>query len=138
MTNREKYKEEICDIALADDCVAVNRKTLVPCYCSDTHCEDCIAHMLDDNFNSCNHHVIEEWANSEYVEPCPFEKDELVEVSETGKQWFLRYFSHQENGLYYCYDSGYTSQEINEVCPWAYCQKYGTLGGLVKEQNDDK
>lgn len=131
MTNREKFKEEICDIAINGERLAVDRETLEPCACSHIEwCRDCIANGI-----KCND-VIKEWANSEYVEPCHFEDNELVEVSDNGEDWKLRYFSHQENGRVYCYVSGYTNKEAIGTCSWNYCRKYGTLGGLVKEQKE--
>lgn len=128
MTNREKYMKEICDVALSGERVAVNRETLVPCKCGAVSCKKCIANTAN---GLCDYNLIDKWANSEYVEPRPFKKDELVEVSDDGIDWKLRYFSHQEDGLFYCYDGGYTSQEKNMAIPWAYYQKYGTLGGLI-------
>lgn len=125
MTNREKFKEELCDIVITAGSLAVNKRTLKPCKCSCIECMDCIAYNRD-----CRD-AMEEWANSEYVEPCQFKKNELVEVSDDGIKWKLRYFSHQEAGLFYCYDSGYTSQKTDMDFPWVYCQKYGTLGGLI-------
>lgn len=128
MTNREKFKDYILNVAFLQDSIAVDKKTLEPCTCSDIVCSDCIAYE-----GHCRNTILE-WAESEYVEPCPFEKDELVEVSDDGKQWVLRYFSHQEGRYVYCYEFGFTSKEISEICTWKYCRKYGTLGGLVKEQ----
>lgn len=63
---------------------------------------------------------------------CPFEKDELVEVSDDGINWFLRYFVRMKGGKYACTESGYTSKESDFILSWAFCRKYGTLGGLVK------
>ena len=132
MTNREKYKEELCDIAIARKHLAVSNKSLKPCMCNLISCFDCIA---NNNITSCEE-VIREWADSKYVEPCPFEKDELVEVSNDGKNWKLRYFSCKKNGCFYCYREGLTSKDALEVWDWKYYQKYGTLGGLVKEQKE--
>ncbi len=133
MTNREKFKEEILDIACKGLQLGV-KTTGEPIACGDLACEDCICeNCICEN---CNSKKIEEWANSEYVEPCPFERDELVEVSDDGQIWELRYFSHKEKERFYFYESGHTSRETNKVVPWIYCRKYGTLGGLVKENEN--
>lgn len=137
MTNREKFKEEICDIVIDRNLLAVSMKLLKPCKCSMTKCSDCIA---NNNTTSCQK-VMREWANSEYVEPCLFEKDELVEVSQDGKFWVLRYFSHmaQTDSKYVVFMNGLKSTEATyrDLCNYNYCQKYGTLGGLVKENGNE-
>lgn len=78
-----------------------------------------------------------EWLNEEYVEPCQFKKDELVEVSDDGIEWYLRYFYRidetRTNRKFLTSACGKTSKEIDLVTGWKYCRKYGTLGGLVKE-----
>lgn len=126
MTNREKFKEEILDIVVNGENLAVDKRTLEPCACSRIECRNCIVKEAN-----CRK-MIKEWANSEYVDPCEFKPGELVEVSYYGKDWRLRYFSHKEDGRFYCYASGPTSKEA--PLGWNYCRKYGTLGGLVKEQ----
>lgn len=69
----------------------------------------------------------------EEEQKCPFEKDELVEVSDDGIAWDLRHFVRMEDGEYACAYEGYTSKETEYTVRWAHCQKYGTLGGLIKE-----
>ena len=69
----------------------------------------------------------------EEEQKCPFEKDELVEVSDDGICWNIRHFVQMEDGKYACTENGYTSKERKTVIRWLYCQKYGTLGDLIKE-----
>lgn len=66
----------------------------------------------------------------EEEQKCPFEKDELVEVSDDGICWNIRHFVQMEDGKYACTENGYTSKERKTVIRWLYCQKYGTLGDL--------
>ena len=70
----------------------------------------------------------------EETEECPFENDELVEVSDDGISWRLRHFSRMKEGRYYTYGYGYNSSETKEVIDWDYCRKYGTLGELVQKR----
>lgn len=131
MTNREFYKEQILNIACTGSCVCFNKKTNKPDACNNTPCENC----LFQDIGYCDERL-NEWANEEHVEIelCEFEKDELVEVSDNEINWSLRYFSHKEGGAYYCFVNGYKSTDDASVNVWNYCRKYGTLGGLVKEE----
>ena len=65
MTNKEKYGKEILDIACTGDRVAMRNSDNVIVGCRKLEC-------LDFAFNThgkgCND-AIEEWTNSEYVEP---------------------------------------------------------------------
>lgn len=121
MTNREKFKEEILDMACDGMTFAVQKDTNKPVACRDLDCSKCI--FEDD----CNINRFE-WCNAEYIEPCEFEKDELVEVSNDGKNWKLRYFSQMYKGKCYAFVNGNKSTENSEDYPWEYCRKYGTLG----------
>lgn len=76
--------------------------------------------------------ALHKWCNAEYKEPCPFEEGELVEVSDDGKCWYLEYFV-KFTGLYETRE--YKEDELTSE--WTYCQKYGTLGGLVKGEKEN-
>lgn len=77
-----------------------------------------------------------------YVKPCPFEKDELVEVSHDGDVWSLRHFSHIDetvvNGKYRAFAWGSNSKITDCTHGWDFCRKYGTLGGLMEGARMDK
>lgn len=133
MTNKEHFKEEIFEIACEGDSIAVDKRTNKPCGCGGIGCSGC---ALANKIGSCRDALVK-WLDEEYKEPCPFEKDELVEVSYNGKNWCLRYFSHKDNNEYCVFPMGAKSSEKFETVYYQYCRKYGTLGGLVKgEQND--
>lgn len=73
-------------------------------------------------------------------EYCEFEKDELVEVSSDGKGWKIRHFAGMSPNAdypYSVYDAGDTSTDYKFKVCYRYCRKYGTLGGLIKEQAND-
>ncbi len=131
MTNREFYAEQILDIACQRRLFGVDKKTNNPYACRAMVCGDCTFYGKPDCAKQFT-----EWCNSEYIEPCPFEKDELVEVSDDGKEWHLRFFSHIENGVYHTVFAFHKSNETPRTTKWGFCQKYGTLGGLVKESEE--
>ena len=46
MTNREKFAEQILDIACGGSKIAVNKATLEPIKCQALPCEDCLFYVL--------------------------------------------------------------------------------------------
>lgn len=123
MTNREFYKEQILDVVCSGKNFCVDKTNNIVA-CNEIGCNNCLF-----NHKECVP-ATEEWCNAEYIEPHPFEKGELVEVSEDGADWSLRYFSHMKNGIYCVFLKG---EKSGDIISWKYCRKYGTLGGLVKE-----
>jgi hypothetical protein len=65
MTNREKFAEQILDIACKGDSIAVNKVTSEPMRCHGTTCKECLFRFNDNEF--CRD-LRKKWANSEYVE----------------------------------------------------------------------
>lgn len=65
MTNKEKYGNEIIELAIDEGVLAL--KNGEPALCAEIKCEDCDFHKS----NSCEESVynFREWLNSEYVEP---------------------------------------------------------------------
>lgn len=66
MTNREKFAEQILDIACGGSRIAVNKATLEPIACYELECKDCLFNT--HSYVHCGDKT-EKWANSEYVEP---------------------------------------------------------------------
>lgn len=132
MTNKEFYKDQITDISCNGIGFGVNKTTGEILPCSHIRCSKCVFINREDPFG-CDKNK-QKWANQKYKETCPFEKDELVEVSEDGVNWQLRHFSHiDEKGIFAMFINGKTSKETNSKSLWKYCRKYGTLGGLIDE-----
>lgn len=65
MTNREKFAEQILDIACNNDTIAVDKATLEPIACDELACKDCLFNFGNGDCRSAR----KKWANSEYVEP---------------------------------------------------------------------
>lgn len=103
MTNREKFAEQILDIACNGGRLAVNKATLKLTVCSKLECGDCLfnSHGVDD----CGYKA-DEWANSEYVEP-PIDwskvaVDTPILVKDNSDcEWLKRHFAKYENGEVY-------------------------------------
>lgn len=47
MTNREKFAEQILDIACSNDAIAVDKVTLEPIACGKSDCKDCLFNVSD-------------------------------------------------------------------------------------------
>lgn len=113
MTNREKYAEQILDIALAGGSVAVDKKGNI-CRCTDIGCNNCIfAKTKTDDNRSCEKRI-KEWSEQEYVEPpvdwskVPVDTKILVRDSDNEK-WEKRHFAKFKNGKIYAWNDGRSS-----------------------------
>lgn len=73
MTNREKYAEEILDIACTGSSFAIIKGNKIV-RCSGTRCEDCI---FCTRVGKCEE-KLKEWANSEYIEKPKISKRDRV------------------------------------------------------------
>lgn len=111
MTNREKFAEQILNIACKGDSIAVNKVTSEPMGCHGTACEDCLFNVSDGM--SCADQRIK-WTNSEYVEPpvdwSKVAVDTPILVNDSNDhRWFKRYFAKYENGSVFAWNGGKTS-----------------------------
>lgn len=115
MTNREKFAEQILDIACSDDVIAVDKATLEPIACGKLGCKDCLFNASDAM--SCGDKRIK-WANSEYVEPPVDWSKVAVDTpilvrGNIFSKWAKRYFAKYENGRVYAWNNGTTSWSGN-------------------------
>lgn len=109
MTNREKYAEQILDIATSGSCIAVDKKGKMY-RCEKLVCRDCI---FSRNERSCAEKT-KEWSEQEYVEPpvdwSKVPVDTKVYVRDSDREpWKPRYFAKFENGLIFTWTNGATS-----------------------------
>ena len=123
MTNREKFAEQILDIACKGDSIPVNKVTSEPMRCHGTTCKECLFRFNDNEF--CRD-LRKKWANSEYVElSVDWSKvavDTPILVTYNGiHQWVKRHFARYENGRVYAWNHGKTSWtgEMCTVCELA-------------------
>lgn len=111
MTNREKFAEQILDIACNGNWMAVNKATLEPITCQELPCKDCLFCVLD---KGCDRSEMKKWANSEYVEPpvdwSKVAVDTPILVNDSNDhRWLRRYFAKYENGSVFAWNDGRTS-----------------------------
>lgn len=122
MTNREKFAEQILDIACGGSKIAVNKATLEPTPCYKLACGDCLFGFSDADCIGAR----KKWANSKYVEP-PIDwskvaVDTPILATYSGiHRWFKRHFAKYENGRVYAWNHGTTSWsgEMCTVCELA-------------------
>ena len=126
MLNREKYAEEIIEIALQGNSIAKTRGILVTC--RETKCALC-------DFNGpidpdCCEYKRLEWANSEYIEPpvdwskVSVDTPILVRQSESN-EWVRRSFAKYENNMVYTWEAGTTSWSAGgpvHITDWKYAK----------------
>lgn len=127
MTNREKYAEQILDIACSGNRIAVNEKTGEPVECDTFNCHEC---EFNRYFGTCKMHI-EHWCETEYVEPqidwskVPVDTPILVKDDESDG-WLRRYFAKYENNCVYAWDGGADSwsaeNKISNTCDWQYAK----------------
>ena len=132
MTNKEKYAEQILDIACIGELLAIGKNTMKLVPCADILCEDCYFGMDVDK--KCGD-ACKEWCESEYVEPqidwskIPVDTPILVKDLEDGK-WVNRHFARFTDNCIYAWSDGQTSwsasgNNINDVTPWRYAKLAG-------------
>lgn len=120
MTNREKFAEQILDIACSGSKIAVNKATSEPIACYELECKDCLFNT--HSYVYCGDKA-EKWANSKYVEP-PIDwskvaVDTPILVNDsTDHRWLKRYFAKYENGRVYVWNNESTSWSGNRCTPW--------------------
>lgn len=115
MKNREKFAEQIIDIALQRNKIAINLTSREPGACEETECFDC---LFCERNKDCGV-SLKEWAEKEYEKPpidwskVPVDTPILVKNSEYMK-WSHRHFAKFENGKVYTWFKGSTSWSSND------------------------
>lgn len=121
MTNYEHYKEEIEKFLLeyGHGIFAVEEGEIKSC--RETICASCEISIS----GRCNR---KKWLNSEYNSytiPLSTPVNTKVLVSEDGKNWKRRYFSHfsgNKQAPYVCFNGGLTSWNFEVFVEWKYCK----------------
>lgn len=123
MTNREKYAEQILDIATTGSCIAVDEKGKMY-KCENLMCRDCIFSRNENRERSCAENT-KEWSEQEYVEPpvdwskVPVDTKVFVRDSDSDP-WKPRYFAKFEGGKIFTWTNGATSFSRNSVCDYSW------------------
>ena len=138
MTNREKFAEQILDIACSNNAIAVDKATLETIACGKSECKDCLFNVSD--VMSCGNKRIK-WANSEYVEPpvdwSKVAVDTPILVRDNSfSEWGKRYFAKYENGGVYAWSNGTTSWSGDRCTPWKLAKlPERSSNGEINNQN---
>ena len=111
MTNREKFAEQILDIACNGGSIAVNKLTSEPMRCQGAACKQCLFNFEGNGFCIDRR---KKWANSEYVEPSvdwsKVAVDTPILVTHSGiHEWVKRHFARYIDGSVYAWSGGTTS-----------------------------
>lgn len=124
MTNREKYAEQIIDMALDSIEIAVDKEGKL-CDCNVILCSDC---AWSDK-SRCRERF-KEWAEQEYVEPpvdwskVPVDTKILVRGSEDVR-WKRRHFARYESNIVFAWNRGCTSYSVDgydDAAGWKYAK----------------
>lgn len=114
MTNREKYAEQILDIACSGSSFAVDKDTMKLTRCQNTDCYQCYFCESNNETEDCNVRC-QEWCNAEYVEPpidwskVPVDTPILVSYGNDVDYWQRRHFAKFQDGKVYAWANGLTS-----------------------------
>lgn len=127
MTNREKFKEQLLDIACSGNLIAVNKETGEPVSCDNINCHECKFNCGYNTYRA----ITEHWCKSEYVEPqidwskVPVDTPILVRNSEKNS-WNNRYFAKYENNRVYAWTFGANSwssrNSYSNTNAWIYAK----------------
>ena len=136
MLNKEKYAKEILNIACEGHSIAMIDGKLRQC--SGASCSKC-----DFNSNINCRKNVNEWANSEYVEPqvdwskVPVDTPILVRNEGVGKEWEKRHFARYIDGKIYAWPIGTTSWSHGNkaVSTWDYAKLAESEDQNGNEQN---
>ena len=124
MLNKEKFKDEIMELACSGCAVALKDGKVVNCQITD--CRTCSFSSHIDGV-SCSIKR-KNWANSEYEEYVDWSKipvDTKILVRDTKDQaWKRRYFADAAHEGVYAFDYGRTSFTSDRIDHWEYAKLY--------------
>ena len=143
MTNKEKYANEILNIACSRFGFAVSKRTGKPCYCCDIDCKNqCLLYEEDDGVMFCLKNAVK-WGNSEYTKQPTISKKEKMFLSCVGgrAKYLGRHYSGElyvsrqkpllVNGIWDCCATAKVPEEIfgnmftfirNNEEPWSIAE----------------
>lgn len=132
MKNREKFAEQIIDIALQRyRNMAVNLTSGEPSICGKIKCSEC---LFNESNKDCEV-LLREWEEKEYEEPpidwskVPVDTPILVRIYEN-ESWKARHFAKYEDGKVHAWGCGTTSWSNDGR--GTYTWKFATLAEEVE------
>lgn len=143
MTNKEKYANEILNIACSRFGFAVSKRTGKLCYCCDIDCKNqCLLYEEDDGVMFCLKNAVK-WGNSKYTKQPTISKKEKMFLSCVGgrAKYLGRHYSGElyvsrqkpllVNGIWDCCATAKVPEEIfgnmftfirNNEEPWSIAE----------------
>ncbi len=124
MTNREKFKEQILDIACSGNCLAIEKETMKLVSCNGLACNQC--YFRNETANTCAARC-QEWCNTEYIAPpvdwskVPVDTPILVRDQESDL-WKKEHFAKYKNNKIYTWFCGRTSWSTTAMVNWKYAK----------------
>lgn len=97
MKNREKYKEELLNVACTGKKIAIYKRTMQIRSCTGLSC----GHCLFIGYDRCDT-KLSEWAESEYIEPAKISKKDRAFLDYLKD---YKYMARDKNGDLYAYTS---------------------------------
>lgn len=128
MTNKEKYGNEIIELAVSNLWFGLGGGK--PTLCAKIECEDCDFNEKSTDECKGGAYEFREWLNSEYIEPpvdwskVPVDTPILVRNSEE-ETWRKRYFAKYENETVYAWNGGKTSWSVGSkfrIFDWKFAK----------------
>lgn len=133
MLNKEKYKDELEQILVNGNVLALDKKNNKIMSCCD--CSRC---KFSTDVGCAENR--REWLNSEYIEPevdwsqVPVNMKILVRDDEY-QTWLKRYFAKYDNGVVYAWSDGSTLWSAGDSTPMPW--KFAKLAEDIKQPRDE-
>ena len=83
MKNKEKFRDEIFEIACKGDSIAINKHTGEIVQCNGMACSDCAFNTRHNNLNCQS--ACYQWANEEYKNPAAVKQYSIDILTKNGK-----------------------------------------------------
>ena len=118
MKNKEKYLNEIIEIAKEGEVLAVDKETDEPCACRGLQCSDCALYRDCHNNRKAWLEAEAESEEMRFAKTC--KRGDIVEVSDRGEHWVLRRFACvDEDGVIWAIVEGDESDTVS----WVHIRK---------------
>lgn len=104
MKNREKYAEELLNVACTGNRIAIDKRTMQIRGCAGLLCGNC----LFSNYGNCNTRLAE-WAESEYIEKLVISKRDRAFLEYLGKE--LKYIARGKSDNLIAYQNSAEKRE---------------------------
>lgn len=98
MKNRDKYAEELLNVACTGKKIAIDKRTMQIRSCAWFECVHCLLNEGDD----CGAKLAE-WAESEYVEPAKISKKDRAFLDYLKEEY--KFIARDKNGMLFVYEA---------------------------------